>query len=86
MSDVETITTERARPSSPRSFSMNSRDLAAALADQRDHVDVGVRVARDHAEQGRLADAGAGEDADALAPAERQEAVDGAHAGAMRWS
>ena len=31
--------------------------LAAALAEQRDHVDVGLRLAGDHAEQRALADA-----------------------------
>ena len=53
--------------------------LAAALADQGDHVDVGLGVARDHAEQRRLADAGAGEDAEALALAAGDQGVDGAH-------
>ena len=57
----------------------------AALADQRDHVDVGGRVARDHAQDRRLADAAAGEDADALAFAARQQPVDRAHAQRQRF-
>ncbi len=54
--------------------------LAAALADQADDDHVGVGVAGHHAEQGRLADARAGEDAHALAAAEVQQRVHGAHA------
>ena len=69
-----------ARPSGPRSRSMNSRDLTAALADQPDHVDGGRGVARDHAEQGRLADARAREDAEALAAAAGDHGVERAHA------
>ena len=52
-------------------------DLAAALADEPDHRHVGGREARHHGEQHRLADAGAGEDAHALAAAGGQEGVDG---------
>ena len=48
--------------------------LAAALADQADDDHVGRGVARHHAEQHPLADAGAGEQAHALA------AADGEHA------
>ena len=54
--------------------------FAAALADQPDHRRVGGGVARDHRQQHRLADAGAGEDAHALAAAAGQKGVDGAHA------
>ena len=61
------MTTERCRPSSPEVVLDELAHLAAALADEGDHVDVGVGVAGDHAEEGGLADAGAGEDADALA-------------------
>ena len=50
-------------------------DLAATFADHGDHVDVGRRVAGDHAEQRRLADAGTGEHTDALSAAERGERV-----------
>ena len=60
-------------------------DFFAALADQRDHVDVGGRVAGDHAEHRRLADAAARKDADALAFAAGQQAVDRAHAHAQRF-
>ena len=48
--------------------------LAAALADQSDHRHVCLGVARHHAEQHRLADAGPREQADALAAAHRQAA------------
>ena len=54
--------------------------LAAALADQADDVDVDRHVARQHRHQHRLADAGAGEDAHALAAAAGQEGVDRADA------
>src|SRR5262249_255930 len=54
--------------------------LTATLADQSDDDNVGVCVARHHAEQGRLADARAGEDAHALAAAEIEESIHGAHA------
>ncbi len=54
--------------------------LAAALADEADDRDVGSGVARQHREQHRLADAGAGEDAHALAAAAGEEGVDGADA------
>ncbi len=50
-------------------------DLAAAFADQPDHVDVGAGIARQHREQHRFADAGAGENAHALADAAGQEGV-----------
>ena len=54
--------------------------FAAALADQADDDDVGAGVARHHAEQHRLADAGTGEQADALAAADGQQRIDRAHA------
>ena len=49
--------------------------LAATLADEADDVDVGRRRAGDHAQQRRLADAGAGEDAQALAAPAGDHAV-----------
>jgi hypothetical protein len=66
-------------------------DFAAALADEADDVDVdrgrttsratgGGGVAGDHAEEGGLADAGAGEDAEALALAAGEEGIEGADA------
>jgi hypothetical protein len=55
--------------------------LAAALSDQRDDVDVGLHVARDHAQQGALAHAAAGENADPLSAPYRQQAVDALDAG-----
>jgi hypothetical protein len=54
--------------------------LAATLAEQRDHVHVGLRMPRDHAQHGALADARAGEDADTLAASDGEQAVDRAHA------
>ena len=54
--------------------------LAAALADQRDHVDLGRGRAGDHAQQRGLADARAGEDAEALAAAARDKRVERADA------
>ena len=54
--------------------------LAAALADQPDHRDVGHDVAGQHRQQHRLADAGAGEDAHALAVAAGDEDVQRANA------
>ena len=50
--------------------------LAAALADQRHDHRVECVGAGQHGEQRRLADAGAGEDAEALAEAKRREDVD----------
>src|SRR5438045_2341082 len=52
----------------------------AGLADEPDPRHVGRDVARQHREEHRLADAGAGEDADALAAAARGEGVERAHA------
>ena len=49
--------------------------FAAAFADQRDDVHVGLRLRRHHAEQGGFAHAAAGENAEALAAAKRDERV-----------
>ena len=49
--------------------------LAAALADKADDDHIGLGAARQHRHHGRLADAGAGKDPHALAPAERGEDV-----------
>ena len=54
--------------------------LAAPLADQADHHRVAGGVAGQHREQHRLADAGAGEDAEPLAAAAGGEDVHGPHA------
>ncbi len=56
--------------------------LSATFADQPDHSDIGRNVAREHGQQHRLADAGAGagEDAHALAAAARNEGIEGANA------
>ena len=56
-SDVETTTTERARPAGAEVVLDELLDLTAALADQGDDVDVGLAVAGDHAQQRALADA-----------------------------
>ena len=55
-------------------------DLAAALADEADHRDVGGGVAGKHREQHGFPDAGAGKNAHALAAAAGEERVEGAHA------
>ena len=59
-------------------------DFTTSLADQTDHDDVGGRVATHHAEQHALADAGAGENAEALAAAAGEQGVDDVDAGAQR--
>ena len=82
-SPVETTATARARLVAQRVL-QELAHLAAALADQRDHHRVELRRAGEHREQRRLADARAGEDADALAGAERREEVDDPHAGPDR--
>src|SRR4029079_9365461 len=74
-------TTSRPRP--PRAAQPLLEEgaaLAAALADQRDDVHVPLGLARDLAHQRRLADARAGEDADALAFADRQKRGQHRHA------
>ena len=73
-------TTARRRPSGPEDALDEFLHFAAALADQADDDDVGAGVARHHAEQHALADAGAGEQADALAATDGQQRVDRAHA------
>jgi hypothetical protein len=67
-------TTLRFSPSAPRLSSMNSR-LPAALADQADDGDVRLGMPRQHRQQAGLANAGAGENAETLSPAARQERV-----------
>ena len=59
-------------------------DLAPALADQPDHHHVGRGAAGQHAEQHRLADAGAGHDGHALPLAHGEAGVDGADAQGQR--
>ena len=63
----------------PEPLAKKAGELAAALADQPKHQGIGVAVARQHREQGRLADPGAGEDPHALALTARREQVEGAH-------
>jgi hypothetical protein len=54
-------------------------DLAAAFADEANHGDVGVNVARQHRQQHRLADAGTCKDTETLAAAAGQEGIERAH-------
>ena len=54
--------------------------LASPLADQGEHRDIAGGVARQHGEQARLADAGAGEQAEPLPLAARREAIERADA------
>ena len=58
--------------------------LSATFTDEREHGDRGLGAARDHRQQRRLADAGTGEDAHALAAAARDERVERAHAERQR--
>ncbi len=60
--------------------------LAATFADQTDHDDIGIGVARHHAEQHALAHAAAGEQAHALPAADRQQRIDGAHTDIQRFA
>ena len=81
---VAQTTTERARPAGAQRLLEELDHLAAALADQADHVDVGLGLARDLAHQRRLADARAGEQPEALPLAHGQQRVDRAHAQRQR--
>ena len=83
-SAVETTTTERARPSGPRSSSRNSRTSRPRSPIRAMTVTCGVGAAGDHRQQRRLADAGAGEEADALPAADGGEGVERAHAEVQR--
>src|SRR5690606_4167118 len=58
--------------------------LAATLADEGDHAHVAVGVAADHAQQRALADAGPGEDAQALPATAGDQGIDCADAGRER--
>ncbi len=59
--------------------------LAIALADQRDHADIGGALPRHRAQQRAFAHARATEDSDSLPFAASQQAVDGANAGGQRF-
>ena len=67
-------------PSGPRSRSMNSRTSRPRSPTRQITLTCGAGRAGDHAQQGGLADARAGEDAQALAAAARHERVERAHA------
>ncbi len=56
-------------------------DFAAALADERNDVHIGIGAGGHHAQQRGFADAAAGENAEALAAAARHERVNGLDAG-----
>ncbi len=64
----------------PRSSSMNSFSSRPRSPTSADDDRIGIGVAREHGEQRRLADAGAREDAHALAFAAGRECVERAHA------
>src|SRR5450759_2383083 len=54
--------------------------LPAAFTDQPDNVDIGLRVAGDHAEQDAFSHSGARKDAHALALSDRKKPVEASHA------
>ena len=74
--EVATITTDFRRPVSSRSFSQKFAHFTTAFADKCDDVDIGFRLARDHAEQRGFADAAAGENAQTLSTAAGHERID----------
>ncbi len=59
--------------------------LPPPFADQGEHRDIAVRMARQHRQQGGLADAGAGEQAEPLAAPAGREAVERPHADIEPW-
>ena len=56
------------------------QNLTATFAHQRNDIDIRLDIFGDHAHQGTLAHAGAGEDADTLTLADGQQTVNGLHA------
>ena len=60
--------------------------LATTLTDQPDDDDVGLGEARHHAQQHRLADTRAGEQPEALAAPDREQAIDAADADIQRFA
>lgn len=79
-SEVAMTSTERAMPSGPASFSMNSTTSRPQFAHQGDDVDVGPGVAGHHAQQRGFAHPGTGHNGHALPLAQGEQGVDGAHA------
>ena len=79
-SEVATTTTLRARPFGAERMLEELAELAATLADQADHQDVRGGGTGQHRQEARLADAGAGEDAEPLAGADRRKEIERAHA------
>src|SRR5437879_11263631 len=58
--------------------------LTAAFADQSDHIDICAGVARDHPQQGTLADAAASENSNPLPQTASEQPVDRANTGLKR--
>ena len=77
---VAQTTTERARPAGPSDSSRKSTTSRPRSPTERDDVHVRLGLARDLSHQRRLADARAGEEADALALADGEQRVEHAHA------
>ena len=80
--DVATTTTDLLPARLVQVFLQKFAHFASAFADQRDDVDIGLRLAGDHAQQGGFAHAAAGENPQALPAPARDEGVDGFDAGA----
>ena len=78
-SEVATTTTERARPALAEIVLQEFLHLAPALANEPDHRHVGGHVAGHHRQQHRFADAGARENAHALAAAAGREGIERPH-------
>ena len=83
-SEVETTTTDRARPSAPSESRKKLAHLATALTHQSHHRHLGLGVARHHADQRALAHTRAAKDAHALAAPHGQQRIDRANACAQR--
>ena len=79
--EVATMTTDFLRPRFVQVAFQKFTHFAAAFADERDDVHVGLGLRRHHAEQRGFADAAAGENAEALAAAAGHERVHGLDAG-----
>ena len=78
-SEVETASTERARPAAP-SVLQEFLHFTAAFSDEADDGNVRRNITGKHRQEDRLADAGARENTHALAAADRDERVERAHA------
>ena len=83
-SEVATTTTERRMPFRAQVVIEKGADFPVALANQRNHADVGLTVAAHGAKQGALSHSASAEQPDALSLSAGQQAVDGANAGHER--